>query len=215
MSDSIPTIIHVLSENNLTSRFGNEIGSFLAVPGENKKLDVPSREAHWKAISDSERRLEASSRSGTLISALGELIKKAGLNRLDFLSSKTYTHKIVSTAYGMREVFHFSVINTDFDRIVENIASLIEWSRENADAIPEELLWDYGTDRDGRDFDSKLEAIDKVLPSLKPNDDVCDAESCSLALAFSVLKTLQELLTYAKSMGYWVIIEHWGGLENS
>jgi hypothetical protein len=141
------------------------------------------------------------------------LIDKAKLKNLDFISDKTHTHEIVSTAYGMREIFRFSVISKDFDKIAEDITKLIEWSRENIEQIPEELLWDYGHDRDGREFDTEIEAIDNVLPSLKPNDDICDPDSNSLALAFSVLKTIRELLLYAKKMGYWVIVEHWGGFE--
>ena len=215
MSDSIPIIVHVLPETNLVDRFGSEIGNLLGSNSQSNKSDVQDYESRWKAISENERKFEASSRGGMLIFALGKLIDKANLEGLDFISNKSHTHEIVSTAYGMREIFNFSVIDGDFDKTVEGIDALIRWSRENSEAMPEELLWDYGTDRDGKDFDTKIEAIDNVLPSLKPNDDICDADSISLALAFSVLKTIKELLIYAKEMSYWVIVEHWGGFENS
>jgi hypothetical protein len=207
MSYSIPIIVHILPENNLTHRLGSEVGNFLKNNNQINKIYTADNEFRRG------RRFEASSRGGMMIYGLGELIDKAKLKNLDFISDKTHTHEIVATAYGMREIFRFSVINKNFDKIAEDITKLIEWSRENIEQIPEELLWDYGHDRDGRDFDTEIEAIDNVLPSLKPNDDICDADSNSLALAFSVLKTIRELLLYAKEMGYWVIVEHWGGFK--
>lgn len=213
MSDSIPIVVHVLPEKNLTHRLGSEIGDFLKNNNQINKIYTADNEFRRGTISKDERRFEASSRNGMMIYALGELIDKANLKNLDFISDKTHTHEIVSTAYDLQEIFRFSVINKDFDKITEDITNLIKWSRENTEEIPEELLWSYGHDRDGREFDTEIEAIDNVLPSLKPNDDICDADSNSLALAFSVLKTIRELLMYAKEMDYWVIVEHWGGFE--
>lgn len=214
MSDSIPIVIHVLPENNLTHRFGSEVGNFLKNNKQINKIETSENEFRWSSISEDERRFSASSRGGMMIYGLGELIDKAKLKNLDFISDKTHTHEIVATAYGMREIFRFSVINKDFDKITEDITSLIEWSRENIEEIPDDCYGgSYGHDRDGKDFDTEIEAIDNVLPSLKPNDDICDADSNSLALAFSVLKTIRELLLYAKEMGYWVIVEHWGGFK--
>lgn len=215
MSDSIPIIIKVLPEAGLVDHFGSEIGNFLRSRNKNDKIEVQDHEARWKDMNENEREFEASSRGGMLIYGLGKLAEKASIKTIDSISDKTHTHKIVSTAYNMREVFRFSVINKDFDEIAGDITTLIKWARENAEEIPEELLWDYGRDRDGKEFDTKIEAIDNVLPSLKPNDDVCDAESNSLALAFSALKTIRDLLIYAKEMDYWVIVEHWGGFEKN
>lgn len=148
-----------------------------------------------------------------LISALAGLIGKAKLDGLDFIANGTPTHEIVSTAYDMREKFQFHVVRDGFDAAMENIAALITWSRAHTDEIPEELLWDYGADRDGKRYETAIQVIDDVGPSLDPNREICDEESNSLALAFSVLKTIGELLAHARDTDSWVIVQHWDGIE--
>ena len=216
MSDSIPIVFYVLPKSRLSSYFGTEVGDFLASEAKQARAEVASHDASWTSVGETgERNMKASSRNGMLISGFDGLIERSGLSRLGLLSNRTHTHEIVSSAFDIRETFYFTVIESDFDLLVEDLTRLIEWSRENGDAIPEELRYDYGTDRDGNEFDSILEVIDNVPSSLQPNREICSEEGVSLTLAFSVLKTFRELLTYAKSMGYLVIIEHWGGIESS
>lgn len=213
MSDTIPIAFYVLSKSRLSSYFGADVGDFLASEAVQARAEVKSRDDRYRSVGETERKMEASSRNGMLISGFEGLVERSGLNRLGFLSNRTYTHEIVSSAFDMRETFYFTVIESDFDLLVEDLTGLIEWSRENDDAIPEELLYDYGTDRDGNEFDSILEVIDKVPSSLKPNREISSEEFVSLALAFSVIKTVRELVVYAKSMGYLMVVEHWGGIS--
>jgi hypothetical protein len=71
MSDSIPIIVHVLPEKNLTCRFGSEIGDFLKNNNQINKIYTADNEFRRGTISKDKRRFEASSRGGMMIYGLG------------------------------------------------------------------------------------------------------------------------------------------------
>ena len=215
MSDSIPIIIRVIPKGDLVNVFGNEIGGLLAGTDFPIKADVRADDCRGKSIGEAVKVLVASSRGRMIVFALGKLIDKAGMNRLGFLADQTCTHEIVVNADWGKEVRRFTVMTQHLEHIADDIRAFIDWCRENPETTSEEFWGNYGYNLDGRDFESVADVIDNIRPSLDPNEDICDGDSWDAALAFSVLKTIIELLDYARVENYWVICEHWGGCESS
>ncbi|MDD5037360.1 MAG: hypothetical protein PHE55_21755 [Methylococcaceae bacterium] len=214
MSDSIPITVYVVPQGNLVNRFGSEIGSLLASDQSPIRANVGAYDGRWKPIGEGEKMLVAFSRGGMIIYALGKLMDKSGMKHLAFLANQTCTHEIVANEDWGKEVFRFTVITQHIDEVANSIRAFIIWCRDNPGATSEEFWGEYGNDHDGREFESVTDVLDNVRPSLDPNRDVCDNESWNAALAFSVLKTIIELLDYARAHNYWVIFEHWGGFEH-
>jgi hypothetical protein len=214
MSDSIPIIIHVVSKANLVNRFGDELGILLADDRFPIKAEISDYESRWKHVGEGERKLEASSRGGSIIYALGKLIDQSGMKNLGFLGNATCTHEIVVKADWGNELFRYTVMTQHLDRIANDIGTFIGWCRDNPAAVSDKFGGEYGHDHDGRQFESVADVLDNVRPSLDPNSDVCESDSWDAALAFSVLKTIAQLLDYARANNCWVICEHWGGIES-
>ncbi|MBN2854751.1 MAG: hypothetical protein B7Z35_03065 [Hydrogenophilales bacterium 12-61-10] len=215
MSDSIPIIFHVVQKAHLVDHFGDEIGGLLAAARPPIRADVRSYDARWKSIAEGERKLEASSRGGMIIFALGKLIEKAGMKQLGFLANQSCTHEIVVSADWGQEIFRFTVMTQPLDSIANAIRAFLSWCRDNPTLTSEEFWGNFGNDIDGREFESVADVLDNVRPSLDPNEEICDSDSWNAALAFSVLKTIIELLDYASAENYWVVCEHWGGFESA
>lgn len=215
MSDSTSIIIHVLPKDHLVDRFGNEIGNLLAASESSIRVDVRSYDTRYKPIAEGERKLNASSRGGMVIFVLGKLFEKAGMEHLGFLANQTCTHQIVVNEDWGKEFFRFTVMTQHLDSLANDIRTFFTWCRDNPETTSEEFWGEYGSDIDGREFESVADVLDNVRPSLDPNEDICDSDSWNAALAFSVLKTIVELLDYAATENYWVVCEHWGGLESA
>jgi hypothetical protein len=215
MSDSIPIIVHVLPKDNLVRCFGDEIGPLLATEGSTIRADVRSYDTRWKPVSEGQQRLEAASRGGMIIFALGKLIEKAGMKDLGFLANQSCTHEIAVNADWGKEIFRFTVLSQHLDIIATSIRMFLIWCRENPEVTSEEFWGNYGYHLDGRDFENVADVLDNVRPSLVPNSDICESDSWDAALAFSVLKTIIELLDYASAENYLVVFEHWGGFESA
>lgn len=215
MSDSIPITIHLIPKGNLVNRFGSEIGNLLASNQSPIRADVRAYDGRWKSIGDGEKKLEAFSRGGMIIYALGKLIDQAGMKHLGFIANQTCTHEMVVNADWGKEAFRFTVMNQGLDEVASDLRAFIDWCRDNPGATSEEFRGEFGNDHSGREFESVADLLDNVRPSLDPNRDICESDSWNAALAFSVIKTILELLDYAQAESCWIICEHWGGFESS
>lgn len=185
----------------------------MARAGSPIKAEVRADEARWSPPGEGEKKLEAFSRGGMIIHALGKLLDQAGMKDLGFLANQSCTHEITVRQDWGKESFRFTVMSHHLDKIAGEIRAFLAWCRDHPEATAEAFWEKYGCDHAGREFESVAELLDKVRPSLKPNDEVCDSDSWDAALAFSVLKTVIALLEQAHARKHWAICEHWGGVE--
>jgi hypothetical protein len=201
MSDNYLSYIHVVFESRLSDCFGEEISELLSgrkIPRHLAKSITAKGDlcelAHHE-FRCGYKRLDISTRNGYLHKIVDAILKRSGIESLRFLTWDIYTHQYdVDGEPGT----YFTVLNPYYDELLSSINKMHQWCLENSEYLVNNL------DRYGYAPEDVAKLLDLAFASLQPNED-CWEDGDNLHFMFCVLKTIEDLLRYAKFMNNYML----------
>jgi hypothetical protein len=146
------------------------------------------------------RVLDGTTRSDWLPHCMEALIEASDVDHLDFLAAKDYTHEYVDTE---RRLHHWYMLihGSDLNLVITSVRRLVEWCRDN----PEDAsnITDYVA------ADDLVQCIDNAFYTLSPNLEAPgEDEGRGPEFLFCTLRTIEELLKFAKSRDLIVVYDN-------
>lgn len=130
-----------------------------------------------------------------------KLIRASSVDHLGFLSAEDYTHEYVEIDNKVLHRYMLIHGNDQFDSVIASLRRLVEWCNQNSEAASD--ITDYVT------ADELLQSISDSFFTLHPNSEAPGDEGQGPDFLFCTLRTVEELLKFAKSKDVIVVYDNY------
>ncbi len=203
MSDSSGFSLSVLDPRDLANFYGCDVAALMA--GRPVAIDAKYLHQYEKR----RKTMIGITRGDWFKEIMGSLLDVSGIGGLRFLSAQSHTcsyleveqHEFNGRISETKMLHEYTVINSETSNVLNAHSKLVTWCHANQDKTTK-VLFDWG-------IEDIAASMENAFFTLHPNSEiVTDDEGRSTDFFFCVLRTVGELLRYAKHQGSWVVYDN-------